>query len=94
MTKKEYLRKKKLQKQSLPVKKAGAEVQKASAPVSYLSDKEFVLQDPDLKSFKDTIVLEGRSIARICENGVLRTKDIILSNFMRSKGYILINNEE
>ena len=89
MTRKEYLHKKKSQPLKKPVKVSGAEAVKVSAPDSFLSDTDIVLQDPDLKTYEDKIVLDGRTIARVCKNGILRTRDIALAEFQKSKGYLI-----
>lgn len=96
MSKKEYLRKKTAPAITQPVQVAEEEVVKASSDVT-VSDKPkkiYILQDPDFKTFKDTITLNGEVIQRECQNGMMKTTNENLVKFQMSKGYFLINNEE
>lgn len=56
-----------------------------------LEDKIFVLQDPETRTFTDTIRIGNRDCIREVVRGTLKTRDSILCDFMVSKGWILID---
>ena len=45
------------------------------------------------QNFQDEIILDGISYKRICENGVIKTKEDELYHFLIKKGYLLMKKE-
>jgi hypothetical protein len=75
-------------------KKTTGVVPQQPSPVVPLSRKIYILQDPDLKSFVDQIILNGRAAKRECKNGILKTEDPELMRFQMKNGYFLIETQE
>jgi hypothetical protein len=89
--------KKKQKKSTVKAKdERGRKPEKLSSPDSDIKEEGriFVLQDPDLKTYKDQIEIKGRMIERVCKNGLLKTSDKDLKDFLIGKKYILIETKE
>ena len=53
--------------------------------------KIYVMQDPESRTFRDEITVDGKRVERIVERGCLKTESESLALFMQSKGWILLN---
>lgn len=60
---------------------------------------EYTLLHPEneignYQKFEDEIEIKGKKYKRKCEKGILKTTEIILKDFLISKGYILLNEKK
>lgn len=96
-SKKAYERKK-AKKRSSPIPNSGkgSAGKPAPAPVSKVVPSGFlhVLQDPESRTFSDSIILGGRKVKRDCIHGLIKTKDTELADFLVSKGWMLLDKQE
>jgi|WetSurMetagenome_2_1015567.scaffolds.fasta_scaffold1282860_1 hypothetical protein len=94
LTRKQYEAKKKLPIPERKKKPAGDSMPTAeSAPAGSII-KEYILQDPDLKTYIDIIKIGDREFNRDCYKGSLHTQEKVLCDFLIGKGYILIDTVE
>lgn len=66
-------------------------VQKPVPHVVSESVKTYVLQDPESRNFSDKIAISGKDYERVVVNGILKTKEIVLADFMKSKGWFVLD---
>ena len=45
----------------------------------------------DFLNFKDFVMIDNIKYFRECKNGIVKTKDIPLKNFLTGKGYLLLD---
>lgn len=70
-----------------------------SEPITIQPSKTFVLLHPEneqfiLKNFEDEVNLKGVKYKRICKNGIVRTKDKILADYLIEQQYRLLKIED
>jgi len=88
LTRREYetrQSKKPVKDETVKAKPAKAEIKNRALTV--LS----VLQDPETRTFKDTIKIKGREIVRECNNGIIKTSDPDLIALLKKNGWLLLD---
>ena len=98
-THKEYRKNKKdeptLEKKERKVQETGREG--TPSPVFFqegpekVIPKTFILQDPESRTFKDSIIIDGKNVEREVDRGRLETREEILKTFLVNKGWILLD---
>lgn len=98
LTHKEYKEFSKKLKENETKQKVPEKVEEIVSPKPLEPSKEFTycLLHPENPmelglNFEDEITLEGKPYIRKCVNGIIKTKEKVLSNFLISKGYILMD---
>lgn len=77
-----------------PVKKETVKVKSEIVDAPKTLTVLYVYQDPETRTFKDKVKINGREIERVCNNGILRTEDKDLASFLSGKGWLLLDTLE
>lgn len=95
LTKKEYLE---LEKKEIKKSEITVDEIKLSAVVEEKKFIYFLLYPENVENypsnFEDIIKIDNKEYKRKCENGIVKTNEHILADFLLKKGYILLEKLE